>query len=177
MEFRPNDSAWMDLFTEARKSAFHMEVRDVYAVPEESEPLRRFLAGESDDGYDADDWIELITTLAARGVSMSRIRVVTVPHSDYQRWLLSVTGPSVEAGEDIRYIDRGSVNAADVPTDDWWIFDDEKVAFNLVDPEGKPVGPGITTDPGIVKYCRTVKDRLWRSAVPYSQHITQTKMK
>jgi hypothetical protein len=157
-----------------------MEVRDSYAVPEESEPLRRFLAGEpeSEDGsYDNDDWIQLITTLAARGVGMSRIRVVTVPHSDYQRWLLSVTGSSVGAGEDIRYIARDSVDRAEIPSDDWWLFDDAIVAFNLTDHDGQPVGPGITTDPGIVEYCRNTRDRLWRLAVHYREHIEQTKNK
>ncbi|WP_280266534.1 DUF6879 family protein [Nocardia wallacei] len=179
MEFRPSE-AWPDLFADARKSAFHMEVRDSYAVPEESEPLRRFLAGEpdsEDDDYDNDDWIERITTLAARGVKMSRIRVVSVPHSDYQRWLLSVTGDSVDAGEDIRYVVRDSVDPANIPADDWWLFDDAIVAFNLTDRHGRPVGPGITTDPGIVEYCRSARDRLWHFAVPYREHIEQTKDK
>ncbi|MFI5779529.1 DUF6879 family protein [Nocardia sp. NPDC051570] len=163
----------MDLFEGTQKFAFHMEVRDSYAVPEEAEPLRRFLAGESeeDDGYDNNDWIDLVTTLAARGVGMSRIRVVTVPHSDYQRWLLSVTGSSVDAGEDIRYVARDSVDRASIPTDDWWLFDDAIVAFNLTDHEARPVGPGITTDPGVVGYCREARERLWKLAIPYEEYV------
>ncbi|MFF0489989.1 DUF6879 family protein [Nocardia sp. NPDC003482] len=161
----------MALLRGARKSAFHLEVKDIYAVPEESEPLRRFLAGEPDDEYDLDEWTDVIRSLTAQGLAMSRIRVVTVPHTDYQRWLLSVTGPSVAAGEDIRYIDRSTVDPSAVPKDDYWLFDDETVAFNLVDSEGVPVGPAVTTDPGIVGYCRTARERLWPAAIRYSEYI------
>ncbi|MBO0884785.1 MAG: hypothetical protein J2P17_31530, partial [Mycobacterium sp.] len=152
MEFRPGDDAWMELLQDARKSAFHLEVKDTYAVPEESEPLRRFLAGEPEDGYDDAGWLDMVRDLTARGIHMSRLRIVTFPHSDYQRWLLSITERSVNAGEDIRYLDRANVDPADVPHDDYWLFDDEIVGFNLVDSDGVPVGPGITSDPGIVDY-------------------------
>ncbi|MGK8522030.1 DUF6879 family protein [Nocardia asteroides] len=162
----------MELFETVRTSAFHLEVRDAYAEPEESEPFRRFLDGEPEppDGYDKSDWLDLIARLADRGVTMSRVRVVSVPHSDYQRWLFSVTGSSVAAGEDIRYVPRHL--AGRVPPDDWWLFDGERVAFNVVDHSGKPAGAAITTDPGIAAYCRAVQDRLWALATPYAEYIT-----
>ncbi|MBF6165334.1 hypothetical protein IU486_11170 [Streptomyces gardneri] len=168
MEFR-SDDRWLELFESAQRSAFHLEVRDSYAEPEESAPLRRFLAGEPEppDGYDKNDWIELIEALADRGVTMSRIRVVTEPLSGYQRWLLSVAGSSVSAGEDIRYIPRHL--AGETPLDDWWLFDDELVAFNLVDAAGKPVGAAVTNDPGVAAYCRVVRQRLWDRAIPYTE--------
>ncbi|WSJ19361.1 hypothetical protein OG326_18960 [Nocardia sp. NBC_01327] len=99
---------------------------------------------------------------------MTRVRVVTVPHSDYQRWLLSITAGNVDAGEDIRYLPRHL--AGDVPSDDWWLFDGTTVGFNLVDNDGRPSGAAITTDPGIAAYCRGVKEKLWRSAVPFNEY-------
>lgn len=169
MELRPTN-AWAKAFQECRMSAFHLEVRDAYAVPAESEPLRRFLNGEPpiDEGGD-DPWDNLMRDIAARGVNVSRIRVVTLPHSDYQRWLLSVTHENIEAGEDIRYLPRHL--AGEVPPDDWWLFDDERVAFNLVDSNGRPAGTALTVDPKIVAYCRGIKERLWRSAVPYADYV------
>nr|WP_245547051.1 DUF6879 family protein [Nocardia brevicatena] len=94
--------------------------------------------------------------------------MVTVPHSDYQRWLFSITASNVEAGEDIRYLPRHL--AGEVPSDDWWLFDDTKVGFNLVDIDGKPAGAAITIDPGIAAYCRSVKENLWQSAVPFNEY-------
>lgn len=165
---------WDHLFRECRRSAFHMEVRDTYGVPKESEPLRRFLNGEPPPVYDKSGWIAIIRDVIGRGAVMSRIRVITVPHSDYQRWLLSVTHVNVEAGEDIRYLPRHLVEPDRVPSDDWWLFDDEKVAFNLVDGDGKTAGVAVTTDPKIADYCREVRERLWQLAIPYREYFDET---
>ncbi|MEU2034191.1 DUF6879 family protein [Nocardia amamiensis] len=173
MEFRGVDD-WVHPFHECRHSAFHMEVRDSYAEPAESEALRRFLNGEPPPEYDKSDWLGLIRDMTGRGVTVSRIRVVTVPHTGYQRWLLSVTGENVEAGEDIRYVPRHSVDPEIVPSDDWWLFDDELVVFNIAHPDGKPAGTGTTTDPGIVAYCREVKNKLWPFATPYQDYYANS---
>ncbi|MEV6770269.1 DUF6879 family protein [Nocardia sp. NPDC051030] len=173
MEYRGVDD-WDDLFDECRESAYHMEVRDSYAVASESEPLRRFLNGEPPPDYDKSDWIDLIREVTGRGVVVSRVRVVTVPHSDYQRWLLSVTGENVEAGEDIRYLPRHLVDSADIPGDDWWLFDGSRVAFNLVDQAGRSVGVAVTTDPKIVAFCQGVKDQLLAVATPYRKYVDES---
>ncbi|MEU2036617.1 DUF6879 family protein [Nocardia amamiensis] len=168
---RNNWSTWLDLFHGCEATAFHLEVRDAYAVPQENERFRRFLNGEPPivDDY-KNDWVALVRATTARGVEMSRVRVVTIPHSDYQRWLLSVTDGNVEAGEDIRYMPRHL--AGEVPPDDWWLVDNERVVFNLVDAKGAQAeGLAITTDPRIVEYCRRVKQRLWEFATPYAEYV------
>lgn len=100
---------------------------------------------------------------------MSRVRVVTIPHSDYQRWLLSVTPGNIAAGEDIRYVPRQA--AGKVPPDDFWLFDGHTVGYNLADREGSPAGVAVTEDPDIAAYCRSVRDRLWKMATPYAEHV------
>ncbi|MBO0852335.1 MAG: hypothetical protein J2P18_01045 [Nocardia sp.] len=162
---------WPELFRQARKSAFHLEVKDSYAVPAESEPFRRFLAGEPEQEYGRRAWTELVEETTARGVVVSRVRVVTEPHSDYQRWLLSITGRNVDAGEDIRYLPRHLIDPSEVPEDDFWIFDSEKVAFNLVDQSGKPAGAAVTTDPRIANSLASVQARLWERSTPYRQYV------
>lgn len=93
---------------------------------------------------------------------------MTVPHTDYHRWLLSVTHLNVEAGEDIRYLPRHL--ADEVPPDDWWLLDNERVVYNLWDEAGRPVGLAVTTDARIIEYCRNIRQRLWESAVPYADY-------
>ncbi|MET8874436.1 DUF6879 family protein [Nocardia sp. NPDC004604] len=159
-----------DLFRKCRHEAFHLEVRDTYAVASESEGLRRFLAGEPDPtDYGQRPWAQFMRETVGRGVTVRRVRVVTVPHSDYQRWLLSITVSNVAAGEDIRYVPRH--HAGNVPPDDWWLFDDELVAFNLVDRDGRPAGMAVTSDLEIVDRCRGVRDRLWALATPYADYL------
>ncbi|MEV2224044.1 DUF6879 family protein [Nocardia vinacea] len=169
MELRPTN-AWSDAFQECRHSAFHMEVRDTYAVPAESEPLRRFLNGETPLIEPDDPWEALIREITARGVFVSRVRAVSLPLSDYQRWLLSVTAENIEAGEDIRYLPRH--RAEELPSDDWWLFDNERVAFNLIAGDSRPAGTALTVDPNIAQYCRSTKERLWKLATPYAEFVS-----
>lgn len=161
---------WTALFDECRAEAFHLEVGDVYAVPTESERFRRFLEGEPalPDEH-KNRWNDLIRETTRRGVVVGRVRVVTVPHTDYHRWLLSVTDTNTAAGEDIRYVLRHL--AGEVPPDDWWLLDNERVVYNMVGADRKPAGLAVTADAGIVGYCRSVKERLWASAIPYGEYV------
>nr|WP_297628963.1 DUF6879 family protein [Nocardia sp.] len=143
-------------------------------MPSESEPLRRFLDGEPRS--DTPDkswkvWSSLVGDATGRGVVVSRIRVVTVPLSDYQRWLSTETQENIDVGEAIRYLSRHLVSAGQVPADDFWLFDDSTVAFNLVDQAGKPAGAAVTTDPSIAAYCWQVKQHLWAMATPFDEYF------
>ncbi|MFF0489943.1 DUF6879 family protein [Nocardia sp. NPDC004068] len=163
---------WPDLFEECRREAFHLEVRDAYAVPDESEPFRKFLDGEPDDYVWFEPWLQLVKDTTARGVAVTRVRVVTVPHTDYTRFSLAVTGLNAGAGEDIRYLPRH--DAGDVPADDFWLLDDNRVVFNLVDENGRAAdGAALTTDTGIVEHCRQIKQQLWSLATPYREYIVR----
>ncbi|WP_312884751.1 DUF6879 family protein [Nocardia barduliensis] len=170
LQHEPPD--WVALFRACEAEAFHLEVRDAYAVPAESDRFRRFLAGEPalPDQHKS-RWNDLVEETTRRGVTVSRVRVVTVPHTDYHRWLLSVTDTNTAAGEDIRYVPRHL--AGEVPPDDWWLIDNERVVYNLVNESGKPSGLAVTTDPRIVGYCRSVKQRLWDLSTPYAEYANQ----
>jgi hypothetical protein len=133
--------------------------------------LRRFLNGEPELAeYGERPWVAFMRETVARGVAVRRVRIVTVPHSDYQRWLLSITSSNIAAGEDIRYVPRHL--AGDIPPDDWWLFDGARVAFNLVDAEGQPAGLALTEDHRIVEYCIAVRDRLWEIATTYADYVS-----
>ncbi|WP_405162480.1 hypothetical protein OG203_40395 [Nocardia sp. NBC_01499] len=170
MQFRNGDryTLWPNLFRECHREAFHLETRDSYAVPHEAERIARFLNDEPPPDPKT-PWQDLMRETTGRGVTVSRVRVITVPHTDYHRWLLSATVHNVNAGEDIRYVPRHL--AGNVPSDDWWLMDGERVAYNLVADDGTQAGIGITTDPRIVDYCADVKRRLWALATPYAEYL------
>ncbi|WP_232535177.1 DUF6879 family protein [Nocardia terpenica] len=171
MEFRPT----IELLRECRHEAFHLEVRDQYSVPGEDEPFQRFLNGEH-FGYREwfQDWSQFVQELTARQVSVSRLRVVTVPHSDYQRWSLTIAPMNVEAGEDVRYLPRHQ--AGRVPPDDFWLIDNKIVVFSLADKDGRsPGGAAVSTDPEIVAYCQRTRKRLWELAIPLAEYVQLTR--
>ncbi|HLS79328.1 MAG TPA: hypothetical protein VK083_21310 [Nocardia sp.] len=170
MRYLPLDPPdWAALLRGCESDAFHLESRDSYAVPAETARLQRFLSGEPalPDEPKA-RWNALVRETTGRGVAVRRVRVVSVPHSDYHRWLLSVTDSNTAAGEDIRYVPRD--RAGEVPADDWWLLDDRRVVFNLTDEHDGPAGLAVTTDPGLVAHCRAVRDRLWDVATPYEEY-------
>jgi hypothetical protein len=155
------------------RSAFHLEVADAYHTADESEPIRRFLAGEPDDPSWQEPWLNLVKETTASGRSVQRLRVVTVPHGDYTRWLLSITQLNVDAGEVVRWLPRHELGELPVAADDFWIFDDEHVVFTLIAPDGSFTAGAATDDPAIVSHCVRVRDGLWPAAVPHEEYVTR----
>ncbi|OXR40518.1 hypothetical protein B7C42_07457 [Nocardia cerradoensis] len=163
--------AFDDLLRTCRHEAFHLEVKDTYSTPNETEPFANFLNGGPPDDYSwLRDWLDLVQETTARGVNVRRARVVTVPHTDYTRWLLDVSFQNADAGEEIRYLSRHLIDADALTADDWWLFDQESVAFTVFEPSGAWRGGALTTDPRIVDYCRQVWNRVWDNAVPHADY-------
>ncbi|WP_280300331.1 DUF6879 family protein [Nocardia abscessus] len=164
------DEGFPDLLRTCKREAFHLEVLDSYAEPNEHEPFRRFLADEPDDYAWFQPWTELIQETTSRGVAVTRVRIVTEPHTDYTRFALAVAALNLRAGEDIRYLPRH--HAGEVPSDDYWLLDDETVVFSAFGESGGWSG-AVTTDPHIAAYCRGLRARLWSLATPFPEYVTQ----
>lgn len=168
------DEVFEPLFRGARRYAFHLEVQDTYGVADEVEALKRWETGET---YEPEEqpvswkaWDDLMLESAERGIALERLRVITVPHSDYTRWLLSETHTNVAVGEVVRWLPRHLVDPAEVPGDDYWLFDDETVAFTTFAETGEFMGLSITTDRGIVSRCVQARELLWRRGIDHARY-------
>ncbi|GAB1693261.1 DUF6879 family protein [Krasilnikovia sp. M28-CT-15] len=159
-----------DLFRTFEHSAFHLEVEDTYDTPEESEPFRKFMAGEPDDFAWHEEWLDLMRVTTRSGKSVERVRVVSVPHVDYTRWGLTVAPLNIAAGEDIRWLPRNRINGSDITADDFWLFDRSRVVFTAFTSDGAFAGGVETRDPVIVKRCIHVRDDLWSRAIPHADY-------
>ncbi|WP_063043303.1 DUF6879 family protein [Nocardia pseudovaccinii] len=162
-----------NLFRTCQHEAFHLEVQDTYETPEESEPFRKFLAAEPDDYGWFQPWLSHVREVTSRGVAINRARVVTEPHTDYTRFAKAVARFNAEAGEDVRYLPRHQIDTEELTQDDWWLFDDNVLAYTAFEPSGRWVGAAVTTDPRLVGYCRRVKQRVWASATPLAEYSNQ----
>lgn len=163
--------AFDDLFRTFARTAFHLEVQDTYSTPEESEPFRRFLDGEPDDFAWHQPWLKLIEGTTSAGRSVTRARVVTVPHVDYTRWGLAVAELNIAAGEDIRWLPRHLAVDLSLPLDDFWLFDDERVVFTVFEPGGRFAGGAQTVDPFIVERCCQAQRQVWARAIPHATYV------
>jgi hypothetical protein len=164
--------AFDDLFRTFTRSAFHLEVRDLYETPDEVGPFSLFLNGEPDDFQWHQPWLALVREATRSGRSITRVRVVTVPHSDYIRWGLTVAPLNIEAGEDIRWLPRHLAGGLDLPADDYWLFDDERLVFTVFEPNGRFAGGAESRDPMIVERFRTIQQRVWSLAIPHREYAS-----
>lgn len=164
--------AFYNLFRTFAQQAFHLEVQDSYKTSEESGPFHLFLTGQPDDFAWHQPWLHLVREATNAGRGIRRARVVTVPHGDYTRWGLTVAVHNIAAGEDVRWLPRHQIDSDKLTTDDFWLFDDDRVVFTVFEPNGQFAGGAATTDPAIVSHCRAVRDRVWQAAIPHEQYVT-----
>ncbi len=111
------------LFRTFEHTAFRLEVRDRYNSPRETESFEKLLVGEPDDLAWRQKWLAMLREAAAQGRRFCRVRVVSVPLSDYSRFGLWISQFANDAGGDIRYLTRDRAEALDLPKHDYWLFD------------------------------------------------------
>lgn len=139
-------------------------MRDRYDASYENESLRRFLAEEPDDLPWMQDWLAMIREATGKGLRFSRVRVVSLPLSDYSRfgiWCSQFTGG---AGEDIRYLTRGEAQAGGLPDHDYWLFDSRVLARMHFDDADSFLGAEIIEEPAEIVQHNYWRDAAWHHA-------------
>ncbi|MFI0941165.1 DUF6879 family protein [Streptomyces sp. NPDC021020] len=172
----PPSVDFRSLLTSARTSAFHLEMRDQYAVGDEAADYDHWLrTGERDadpaSAYWA-PWVDLIAGVCARGVAVHRARVISEPVTSYIRYEHAGTAVNVLAGEEVRWLPRRQAADLLLPGCDLWVFDGEAVLFNHFTGVGDWADPDIelTTDPAVVKQCVDAFDAVWNRGIPHDQY-------
>jgi hypothetical protein len=142
------------LLATPKRSAFRLEVRDFYALDYERADFEAFLTGE----FHTPDtvgwwrpWLEQIARLTAVGKRIGRVRVLSEPPSDYQRWLMCGDPWHAEAGERILHLPRSRAEQIGLPLDhDWWLLDDEAVIDMRFTDAGEIDHKTLITDPDVI---------------------------
>lgn len=160
-----NRGEFESLFDRFTSSAWRLEVQGSYDEPEEREPLRRWLAGDPDDSWMA-DWYAWVREVTAAGRGVGRVRVLTEPLTTYLQFELSITGPAVQAGEDIRIVPADVAARTELGDEDFWLFDDKLVAAIRFGDTGV-AGAELIDDPAAVARYRAIQHRALSVAVPY----------
>lgn len=161
-----------DLFTAFTRTAFRWEAQATYYEDYEVEPLRKWHAGEPDDLEWMEDWLAEIRGATRAGRCYERVRVYTEPPTDYLRWQQHVTPANVAAGEDVRVITEHQTRALRLPTDDFWLFDDELLA-RMHFTDNRWIGAEILTDAATVAQHRVWRDLAWKHSMPYQAYREQ----
>jgi len=159
------------LFRDFERSAFHLEMQDVYRVAEEVEPLRRWLSNEPDDYAWIREWHELIKAATSAGKSVVRARIISEPVTDYVRFEHAMARFNVAAGEELYWVPRQRTAGIELPEHDYWLLDNKTVAFNIFSDDGSSFGARLVHDPATVAQCCRVRDQVLAVGVPHETYV------
>jgi hypothetical protein len=169
----------LELLTEAEltgffarfvRSARRFELRERYNSDVGRESFRRFLANEPDDYGWHRSWMAKIGQDVAAGKVWQRVRIVSVPLSDYTRYGIRVGRLSVEAGEDIRYLARATATALDLAPYDAWLLDDEVlIRLHFNDADDTFIGAEVVDEISAVERHLSWWPVAWEHAQPLAE--------
>lgn len=161
-------------FERFRYTMYRLEVLQGYGGSGEDDAVAAFAAGQPEPPMPAmDRWASLISTGRAAGKVHQRVHVVTEPLTMYMGYEIAwAYRQSTASGEDIRIlpVNRGEW-PADIPRDDYWLFDSSELFLMHYDASGMWLGAELITDPArIVAACRD-RDAAWHEAIPWRQYV------
>jgi Family of unknown function (DUF6879) len=167
---RLEGEAWSRYFTGFEHSAFRLEVRQVYTMPDEEEDLQAFAEGKPPPPDYHYGWLDTVSDARKAGKTFRRVRIVTRPLSFYTRWeFVWGFAYNVAAGEDIRILDVTDQPAPKLPDHDFWLFDDTTVVKLLYRPDGTQIGRELVEHPDLSSYL-SWRDTAWEQAVPFNDY-------
>jgi len=163
---------WLQNF---KRLAFRLETLPEYRVEQEAEWFAEWQrSGNAPElTPDNDSWCKLIAEARSSGRRMQRVRLVTTPLTDYERFELATFRDSVAAGEEIRVCHRESwerIETADNNPSDFWLFDDETIIMLNYDAEGRFQG----TKDGVSSICIRQRDLAMEHSIPLADFLQRT---
>ncbi|MFC1408467.1 DUF6879 family protein [Streptacidiphilus sp. N1-12] len=154
-----------ELFRTFKHTAFRLEVRDRYDSAYENSSLQKFVAGEDDDLPWMQDWLVMIREATSKGLRFSRVRVVSLPLTDYSRFGIWCAQFTNGAGEEIRYLTRDVAGQEGLPNHDYWLFDSRKLIRMHFDDADRFLGGELIEDPSEIVQHNYWRDVAWHHAV------------
>lgn len=113
----------------------------------------------------------MIGEATAEGRRFTRVRVVSMPLTDYSRFGVFCSQHTNAAGEDIRYLTRDS--ATGLPDYDYWLFDSSRLVRMHFDDDENFLGGEPIEDPAVIVQHSYWRDAAWHHAVRRDDFATQ----
>jgi hypothetical protein len=110
------------------------------------------------------DWLAMIRDHAAGGRRIARVRVVSLPLTDYSRFGVWCAQFTNGAGEDIRYLVREQAREQGLPAHDYWLFDSRTLVRMHFDDGDRFLGGEVVDDPAVIVQHNYWRDAAWHRA-------------
>ncbi|MCZ1007697.1 DUF6879 family protein [Streptomyces lydicus] len=160
---------WRNFFDSFTHEAFRFETQPKYTMPKETPSLARFLRGESKPEDHNSRWHERVRAYVDAGKWIGRVRIISRPLTEYQRYQLAWGIPgNVAAGEDIRILDMTERDIGLPTGQDWWMLDESRVVHLNYRPDGTQIGREVME--GDIEPYRRWKRLAFEAAIPFSEY-------
>lgn len=157
------DSAWRT----AKETIFRLEILPLYTVSGEMERLNKFLCGEPYLDEELLNWMNLVKKTRASGVSVKRVRIVTLPLSNYLRFEIDFWNKLDDAQQVFFIIqekyDEIVASLKMVPSD-YYFFDDKILLKMDYTPAGNFIAMNQVVDADSLAAYRELKGALLESS-------------
>jgi hypothetical protein len=110
-------------------------------------------------------WLDMLRAATAEGRQFARVRVVSLPLTDYSRFGVWCAQFTNMAGEDIRYLARDQAQALGQPDYDYWLFDSSKLVKMHFDDHDVFLGGEVIDHPSQIVQTNYWRDAAWHKAV------------
>ncbi len=115
----------------------------------------------------------MLREATAQGRRFARVRVVSMPLTDYSRFGVWCAQFTNAAGEDIRYLRRDQADAENLPRHDYWLFDSRKLVRMHFDDSNVFLGGEIIDEPTVIVEHNYWRDAAWHHAARRDDFATQ----
>lgn len=178
IEPRPVDPGLFDkLFDQFVTSVFRLEALPGYDVGDD-EDFAAWKAGKPEAPFSVvtSPWAARLATTAMAGKKWSRVRVVSEPITDYERWELGAYQQTSALGEDIAVVGRSRA-AGLTGTPDFWLFDGDQpggwVVEMVYDDQGRPGTHLLHAEPETVRKYRVAARAAQAMATPLNVYLAE----
>lgn len=165
---------WARYFAEPlfQRSAWRFEAQPTYTMPREQERIALWRTGVPKPADHNQAWHDRVRWHVSQGRSISRVRLVQPPLTEYQRYSFAWSIPgNVEAGEDVRILDLNDhPDLKPLPRPDWWLFDNQIVVRLDFNDDGTLAGHELVDESELDEYQR-LRDLVSKLAVPFAQYV------
>jgi hypothetical protein len=118
------DAVAVTALFESCLSAWRLEAQPTYAIPREQANIARWRAGEVPPAEHNAAWRAQVRGWTAAGKTIGRVRILSSPPTEYQRYQLDWSIPgNTAAGETVCVLDAATVAELGVPRQDFWVFE------------------------------------------------------
>lgn len=167
---RLDGESWRTFFDSFKREAFRLETHPVYDMTSEREEYEQFLSTGQLQIPGDDPWLKRVRHFRATGRWIGRVHVLTRPLTDYLRYEFAVYRHTVQAGEDIRILDLSNGSNPDLPSYDFWLFDESFVVHMNYDDHGKQVDRELLDGVDPAPYVEWKRSAL-ACAQPYAEYV------